>query len=160
MVSRRDALKRMGAMAAGSAIGVSGDAESSSEVGPIGVQLYTVRSEMANGVEATLERVAAIDYEEVEFAGYFGHSPTEIRDMLVRTGLRSPATHIAPDFEPDAWARILNDANEVGHRYVVPASSTGQASSSTPATRVWSTSSSSTTRRTDHFARSRRATRT
>jgi sugar phosphate isomerase/epimerase len=100
----------------------AGASSASSNVGPIGLQLYTVRSEMANGVEATLERVAAIGYEEVEFAGYFGHSPTEIRDMLARTGLRSPSTHVEPDFEPDAWARILDDANEVGHRYVVVAS--------------------------------------
>ena len=81
-----------------------------------------VRAEMADGVEATLERVAAIGYEEVEFAGYFGHATTEIRDMLARTGLRAPSTHIAPDFEADAWARILEDANEVGHQNVVVAS--------------------------------------
>ena len=145
MLSRRDALKRMGAMAAaGAAVGCSGEsapgaaaageagageatgaaaaAANASAIGPIGVQLYTVRAEMANGVESTLERVAAIGYEEVEFAGYFGHSPAEIRDMLTRTGLRSPATHIPPDFEADAWAKILDDANEAGHQYVVVAS--------------------------------------
>ena len=138
MLSRRDALKRMGAMAAGAAVvGCTGEsasggavgeataeaaASSASPIGPIGVQLYTVRAEMAKGVEATLERVAAIGYEEVEFAGYFGHAPAEIRDMLARTGLRSPATHIGPDFEADAWARILDDANEIGHQNVVVAS--------------------------------------
>ena len=89
---------------------------------PLGVQLYTVRLEMENGVEQTLERVAAIGYEEVEFAGYFDHSPTEIREMLARTGLHSPAAHIQPAFETDAWARILDDANEAGHEYVVVAS--------------------------------------
>ncbi len=138
MLSRRDALKRMGAMAAGAAVvrctgesasgGAVGEAtaeaaaSSASPIGPIGVQLYTVRAEMAQGVEATLERVAAIGYDEVEFAGYFGHAPAEIRDMLARTGLRSPATHIGPDFEADAWARILDDANEIGHQSVVVAS--------------------------------------
>ena len=143
MVSRRDALKRMGAMAGAAAIGCSGESaggaaeaageaaaptseatatSTASPIGPIGVQLYTVRSEMPNGVEATLERVAAIGYEEVEFVGYFGHSPSEIREMLVRTGLRSPSRHIAPDFEPDAWAQILDDANETGHQNVVVAS--------------------------------------
>ena len=91
---------------------------------PLGVQLYTLRSEMEGRVEQTLERVAAIGYQEVEFvrSQYFGHSPTEIREMLARTGLRSPASHIAPSFETDAWARILDDANEVGHEYVVVAS--------------------------------------
>ncbi|HBD99547.1 MAG TPA: sugar phosphate isomerase/epimerase, partial [Gemmatimonadetes bacterium] len=91
MLSRRDALKRMGAIAAGAAAGTaaacSGESEAgaaevgaaagtaaaasmASPIGPIGVQLYTVRAEMTNGVESTLERVAAIGYEEVEFAGY------------------------------------------------------------------------------------------
>ena len=143
MLSRRDALKRMGAIAAGAAAGTaaacSGESEAgaaeagaaagtaaaasmASPIGPIGVQLYTVRAEMTNGVESTLERVAAIGYEEVEFAGYFGHSPTEIREMLARTGLRSPATHIPPNFEVDAWSKILDDSNEIGHEYVVVAS--------------------------------------
>ncbi len=146
MLSRREALRRMGGLAAGvvgtAAMGCTGDTvpgetvpgeNAPGEAGPgsdsgstplqrLGVQLYTVRSEMENGVEPTLERVAAIGYEEVEFAGYFGHSPTEIRGMLARTGLRSPAAHIPPAFEVDAWARILDDANETGHEYVVVAS--------------------------------------
>ena len=83
MLSRRDALKRMGAIAAGAAAGTaaacSGESEAgaaeagaaagtaaaasmASPIGPIGVQLYTVRAEMTNGVESTLERVAAIGY--------------------------------------------------------------------------------------------------
>ena len=140
MVNRREALRRIGALAAGAAAlgctgetvpgedsGEASDVAGSGEVGtmplqPLGVQLYTVRSEMENGVERTLERVAAIGYQEVEFAGYFGRSPTEIRAMLASTGLRSPATHIQPTFETDAWARILDDANEAGHQYVVVAS--------------------------------------
>ena len=149
MLSRREALRRMGGLAAGAAaMGCGGETvpgeaaadgaepggtdltatdnrSGSARLEPLGVQLYTVRAEMENGVEATLERVAAIGYEEVEFAGYFGHSPTEIRGMLARTGLRSPATHIQPAFDTDAWARALDDANEVGHEYVVVASIPG-----------------------------------
>lgn len=137
MVSRREALQRMGALAAGVAgLGCVGEsvsddgAEADTEarrpdldrhLAPIGVQLYTIRSEMQQGVEPALERVAAIGYQEVEFAGYFGHSPIEIRDMLVRTGLSSPAAHVAPNFEPEAWAEILDDANAAGHEYVVVA---------------------------------------
>ena len=146
MVSRREALRRMGGLAAGAAAmgckgeAVPGDAvpgeaaltsASSANSGsgtmpiqPLGVQLYTLRSEMENRVEQTLERVAAIGYEEVEFVRflYFDHSPAEIRGMLARTGLRAPATHVDPTFETDAWARILDDANEAGHEYVVVAS--------------------------------------
>jgi sugar phosphate isomerase/epimerase len=134
MVDRREALRRLGALAAGAvSLGSGGEAVgdamarpatspiSRGRIDPIGVQLYTVRSEMKEGVERTLERVAEIGYQEVEFAGYFGRSPTQIREILARTGLRSPATHIAPSFEPESWARILDQANEVGHDYVVVA---------------------------------------
>ena len=149
MLSRREALRRMGGLAAGAAgaatmgctgetvpgeavpgevapgeaaLTAAGSGSGTTRLQPLGVQLYTVRSEMENGVEQTLERVAAIGYEEVEFAGYFGHTPTEIRGMLARTGLRGPAAHIQPAFETDAWARTLDDANEAGHEYVVVAS--------------------------------------
>lgn len=149
MLTRREALRRMVGVAAGAATAgctgetvpgdaVSGGAATTGEAAgsaaaagsdakslePLGVQLYTLRSEMDGRVEQTLERVAAIGYQEVELvrSQYFGHSPTEIREMLARTGLRAPASHIAPTFEPDAWARILDDANEVGQEYVVVAS--------------------------------------
>src|SRR3989441_3679639 len=41
----------------------------------IGLQLYTVRSALERDFERTLDRVAAIGYREVEFAGYFGKTP-------------------------------------------------------------------------------------
>ncbi len=50
---------------------------------------------MAMDVAATLQAVAGIGYEEVEFAGYFEHSPGQIRGMLDRFGLAAPSTHMA-----------------------------------------------------------------
>jgi sugar phosphate isomerase/epimerase len=82
----------------------------------IGLQLYTVRSEMQKSVEATLDRVAQIGYNEVEFAGYFGRTPQQISDALKKSGLTSPAAHIdmrAP------WDKTLEDAAIVGHEYLV-----------------------------------------
>jgi len=141
-MDRREALKKLGALAAGTAAlgctgeagagaGASGAASASTAgegtavaggaISPVGVQLYTVREEMAKGVEATLERVAEIGYREVEFAGYYDHSPAELRAMLERTGLTSPASHVAPNFDEDAWARILEETAEVGHDYAIVA---------------------------------------
>lgn len=85
----------------------------------IGIQLYTLRSEMRNGVERTLSRVAAIGYREVEFAGYFDHGPAEIRGMLERTGLAAPAAHVGFPDPADAWRRALDAAAAIGHAYVV-----------------------------------------
>lgn len=47
-------------------------------VSPIGLQLYTVREQIKRDFNATLQRVAEIGYKEVEFAGYFSHSPREV----------------------------------------------------------------------------------
>jgi len=84
----------------------------------IGLQLYTVRKAMQADVEGTLARVAATGYKEVEFAGYFGKSPTEIRALLDRFGLSSPAVHVG-SLAADAWRASLEAATTIGHRYVV-----------------------------------------
>ncbi len=85
----------------------------------IGVQLYTVRSEMQKSVERTLERVAAIGYREVEFAGYFDRSPQRIRSLLEANQLTSPATHIPLAFLEQRWQETLDLAETIGHRYLV-----------------------------------------
>ena len=89
-------------------------------VGPIGVQLYTLRDEMQKDVAATLERVARIGYKEVEFAGYFGKSPSEIRAILDRNGLRAPSVHVPIEVvEGSGWSSALDAAKAIGHEYVV-----------------------------------------
>src|ERR1700683_4561602 len=60
----------------------------------LGVQLYTVRDQMKSDFDGTLAKVAAIGYKEVEFAGYFDHSPKDVRGALYRHGLVSPACHV------------------------------------------------------------------
>src|SRR5258708_14214511 len=49
------------------------------KIDKIGVQLYTVRDQMNADFEGTLAKVAAIGYKEVKFAGYFDHSPQNVR---------------------------------------------------------------------------------
>ncbi len=86
----------------------------------IGVQLYTVRSLMAEDVAATLAAVAAIGYSEVEFAGYFDHTPDEIRGMLGANGLTAPATHVGLDqVRGDALEASIESAQAIGHGWLV-----------------------------------------
>lgn len=80
-------------MAAAGPASAAPSAAASSRV--TGMQLYTVCAAMAMDVAATLQAVAGIGYEEVEFAGYFEHSPSQIRGMLDRFGLAAPSTHMA-----------------------------------------------------------------
>ena len=84
----------------------------------IGLQLYTVRDQMKADFEGTLARVAEIGYKEVEFAGYFGHSPADVKAILDKHGLSAPSTHVA--FEnADQWKTALDTAKTIGHEYIV-----------------------------------------
>ena len=86
---------------------------------PLGVQLYSVRDLMAQDVAATLDLVASVGFEEVEFAGYFDHSPAAMRAMLDAAGLAAPAAHIGKDLFDADLERLIADAAVVGHEYVI-----------------------------------------
>jgi sugar phosphate isomerase/epimerase len=85
----------------------------------LGVQLYTVRDQMKADFDGTLAKVAAIGYKEVEFAGYFDHSPKEVRAALDHHGLISPATHVPYDTLGDKWAGQIESAKIIGQEYIV-----------------------------------------
>lgn len=92
----------------------------------IGLQLYTVRREMQQSVDRTLARVAEIGYKEVEFAGYFGKTPREIRALLDANGLTAPSAHSADlDSIRRRWTQTMDDAQTIGHQYLVCASLPG-----------------------------------
>jgi sugar phosphate isomerase/epimerase len=86
------------------------------------MQLYTVRSSMRDDFEGTIERVAAIGYDEVEFAGYFGRSPQQIRTILDDTGLSAPSTHTPLEILETEWDEVVDMAATAGHQYLVVAS--------------------------------------
>jgi sugar phosphate isomerase/epimerase len=87
----------------------------------VGIQLYTLRSEMERDVERTLSRVAGIGYREVEFAGYFGRSPVQLREALRAAGLDAPSAHVEAKTVEGDWMRTLDEAAAVGHQYIVAA---------------------------------------
>ncbi len=89
------------------------------KIDKLGVQLYTVRDLMKADFEGTLSKVAAIGYKEVEFAGYFDHSPKDVRAILDRLGLVSPATHVPYDVLTDKWPGQIESAKIIGQSYIV-----------------------------------------
>ena len=86
----------------------------------LGVQLYTVRNLMNMDFEGTLAHVARAGYGEVEFAGYFGRAPAQIRDALRSAGLKGPSAHIGTnELNPANWPRVLEMAHAIGHEWLV-----------------------------------------
>lgn len=102
-----------------SAAGVAGSAAGGAKIRPIGVQLYTVRDEMKRDVAATLARVAQIGYTEVEFAGYFDHTPAEIRAMLDANRLTAPSAHVPLQMLEGDLTGVIAAAKTIGHEYIV-----------------------------------------
>jgi sugar phosphate isomerase/epimerase len=85
----------------------------------IGLQLYTVRSAMKNDFEGTLAKVAGIGYQEVEFAGYFNHSPHDVRKILDANGLNAPSAHVDYEVLGEKWPGTLDASRIMGHTYIV-----------------------------------------
>ena len=95
----------------------------------IGLQLYTVRELMKQDFDGTIAGVAKIGYKEVEFAGYFGKTPKEVRATLDKNGLTSPSAHHPMDAPPaehgkmpnltDNLQEIIDGAHIIGQKFLV-----------------------------------------
>ena len=85
---------------------------------PIAVQLYSVRDDMAADFKGTLQKVKAMGYDGVEFAGLFGKSGTEIKEMCKEIGLVPISAHV-PFVDMIADPTILETYKEIGCEYVV-----------------------------------------
>lgn len=110
---------RPGPLSATTAHGAPSERGISGALDRVGLQLYTVRSLMAESVERTLELVAETGYREVEFAGYFDRSPGAIRSTLDGLGLTAPSMHIGLPLLVQSVEETLEAADAIGHRYVV-----------------------------------------
>jgi sugar phosphate isomerase/epimerase len=106
-------------VAALSAASPAWPADPNHKIAAIGLQLYTVRGTLEKDFEGTLAKVTAVGYREVEFAGYFDHSPKDIRSALDRHGLTSPSAHVDYDVIEKKWPETLEAAQTIGHSYVI-----------------------------------------
>ncbi len=96
----------------------------------IGLQLYTLRDDIAKDLEGTLKKVAAIGYKEVELFGYnngkfFGKTAKEFKALLKGLGLTPVSGHYGAGVErkdvkgtlSNDWRRAMEDAAELGQKY-------------------------------------------
>lgn len=119
-MNRRDVLLALCALSIGPVACSKGDSVANERrLENIGIQLYTVRDRMAEDVPGTLGKLADIGFTEVEFAGYFDHSPAEIRGFLRDHGLRSPSTHVGIQQMRQTPEQLIEAALTIGHEYLV-----------------------------------------
>jgi sugar phosphate isomerase/epimerase len=90
----------------------------------VGIQLYSLRDDARRDLERTLGDIAAIGYRDVELLGSmnnFGMPPARLRAILDRNGLRAPSTHVSGNALDDL-ERQLEEAQTLGHQYIIVAS--------------------------------------
>jgi len=97
---------------------------------PIALQLYSVRHACAQDLPATLQAVAQMGYDGVEFAGYYDHDAKELRKMLDGLGLKVAGTHTGFDtLLGDELKRTVEFNRELGNAFLIapglPAERTG-----------------------------------
>ncbi len=88
-----------------------------------GLQLYSVRDAASENLAETLRQVAALGYQMVEFAGFFGHSASAVRQMLEDNRLEVSGTHTGcGELTSDTIEETIAYHREIGnHNIIIPA---------------------------------------
>ena len=84
----------------------------------IGLQLYTMRDAGDKNLIHTIERVAKIGYDGVEFAGYAGIPASEMKKVLDDNGLVAVGSHLGIDaFNEENFVATTEYLLEIGAKY-------------------------------------------
>lgn len=87
---------------------------------PPGIQLYTVRTDMARDTPGTLKQLRTIGFVEVESAGFGKYSAKDFRAMLDDAGLRVPSAHLS--LTPTTCGPAFDDAHTLGAHFATSSS--------------------------------------
>ncbi|MGH4050259.1 MAG: sugar phosphate isomerase/epimerase family protein [Clostridium sp.] len=85
---------------------------------PIALQLYSVRDELEKDFSGTLKKIKALGYDGVEFAGLYGHKPTDIKKILQDIALSPVSAHVPFNDLISDPHRIISEYAEIGCKYI------------------------------------------
>jgi len=90
---------------------------------PVALQLYSVREDCSRDLYGTLEAVANMGYDGVEFAGYYGRTAEELRKILDDLGLKVAGSHVGINtLMGDELEKTISFNKTLGNKYlIVPA---------------------------------------
>lgn len=85
---------------------------------PVAIQVYSVRKEAEADLRGTLTALRDMGYDGVEFAGLYGHTAAEVRELCRELGLVPISAHVPyVDMLKDP-AGVLSQYAEIGGKYV------------------------------------------
>jgi sugar phosphate isomerase/epimerase len=89
---------------------------------PLAVQLYSVRGDCQTDFDAALAQVAALGFQGVEFAGYYGYADRgpDLRKRLDALDLKVAGTHIQlATLQGDALKKTIEFHQAIGCRFLI-----------------------------------------
>ncbi len=86
---------------------------------PIALQLYTVRGDMEQDFKGTLQKVKALGYDGVEFAGLFNNTPEQINAWCKEIGLVPISAHVPLAEMLADVDKVVADYKAIGCEYIV-----------------------------------------
>jgi sugar phosphate isomerase/epimerase len=99
---------------------------------PVGIELYSVRTELQNDLFGTVTKIAKMGYEVVEFymgqgdAAYYNWTPgkaKEVRKLMDDLGIKCNSTHNSgAAVTPDGFSKAIELNQIIGSKYIVQAS--------------------------------------
>ena len=118
MLSRRSFLVSAGAGVAAGALGTKLAYAAGWKV-PLGIQLWTVKDEIAKDLEGTMRKLYAIGFREIEFAGFYGKTAAEIGALFKKIGFTLVSMHAGADDIAAKGDSIIADAKTLGLKYII-----------------------------------------
>jgi sugar phosphate isomerase/epimerase len=89
---------------------------------PLGLQLYSVRDLLPKDYEGTLHQLSAMGYREVEAAGFFGRSASDVKQAMEHAGLHCVSAHYSyADLAPHL-DETIEFGKALGLEYIISAS--------------------------------------
>jgi sugar phosphate isomerase/epimerase len=93
-----------------------------------GIQLWTVKEQMAQDAKATLKEIASLGYKQIESFGgesgiFWGMKPAEFKAFIDEQGLQAIGSHCNPEYTvdialQDEFKKLCEDAASVGMKYL------------------------------------------
>ncbi len=123
MLNRRELLRQMALVTAGSFFMNDALALHDAKNKKIGVQLYTLRDAISKDAKGSLKRVAELGFGEVENFGYngkfFGMDASTYKTLLGDLGMTAPSGHYMYGNILNGWEKAVEDAKVIGQDYMV-----------------------------------------
>ena len=90
---------------------------------PLGIQLYSVREQLAKDYDGTLNEVGSLGYREVEAAGYYKKTSAEVAAAMKRADLKCVSGHYGmPALHDDQLDQTIEFSKVIGAQYIICAS--------------------------------------